>query len=667
MRGAALVKTVAVAASAGPVSIDKGVRGAGSVIGTAIQIAFFLGFREVYLIGCDLGYKVVDTVKQEGDDLFGNGVKIHLTSTDDDDANHFDPRYFGKGRRWHDPNVKRMISGHEQCRAGVAAGGGKIFNATIGGELEVYPRVAFDSLFPRDTSAQARERVNALINNVFVIAPVCSSRGSLMGPFLRCESAHLDETDAVAQLIGDGEPAFMIDVGAHRGTSCLPFLSKGWDVLAFEPDADNRAALVKSIQRHNLEKQIVIDTRAVGCETKSRVPYYHSATSSGISGLSAFHATHEQAGTVDVVTLGEVLQGVHHQRAVQFLKIDTEGHDLFVLQGFPWNGAPPAIIECEFEDVKTVPLGYTFHHLAGFLVAKGYRVYVSEWHPIIRYGIKHDWRRLARYPCELADPMGWGNLVAFRDAVDEGDLIAAFGKVLKLASVNPEKPKAAPSGTPKEVARSAKPAELVAATGAVYRVVPGPYFTQVAGNQWRYRAMEAGRRTWKAVFERIAPRPGGGYVGTISLRADRKITVGVILARHGGADFEGSSCPVTLMPGVAQTVELRKEFTNGHVGLRMEVEVLELSGGDTAVLTIDAILVSETLTSIRHRLGDEDISVRTANGLFRDGDYGAALGLYLLMYQMRPLKMYPDNALLAAGKLGLHWAQTADELVKRLS
>jgi hypothetical protein len=123
------------------------VRGAGSVIGTAIQIAFHLGFDPIYLIGCDLGYTVPQSVIQEGEDKFGTGTKLLLTSTRNDDPNHFDTRYFGEGRRWHDPNVARMIEGHQQCRRGMEAAGRRIFNATLGGQLEVYERVDFVSLF----------------------------------------------------------------------------------------------------------------------------------------------------------------------------------------------------------------------------------------------------------------------------------------------------------------------------------------------------------------------------------------------------------------------------------------------------------------------------------------------------------------------------------------
>src|SRR3546814_18645662 len=127
---------------------------------------------------------------------------------------------------------------------------------------------------------------------------------------------------------------------------------------------------------------------------------------------SAFHPSHVSKQVVDTTTLSDVLADADID-GVDFLKVDTEGHDLFVLKGFPWERFRPAVIECEFEDAKTVPLGYTFHDMARFLLEKGYRVLVSEWHPIIRYGVRHDWRRLVAYPCEISDAVAWGNILAF--------------------------------------------------------------------------------------------------------------------------------------------------------------------------------------------------------------------------------------------------------------
>src|SRR5690606_11478312 len=126
---------------------SKGIPGRGSVLITAIQLAFHLGFREIFLVGVDAAYRIPGTVKQSGPDRFGTGVRLHLESTRDDDPNHFDPRYFGAGTKWHDPNVAEMKRMFRLMRKGVEAYGGRIFNATPGGELEEFDRVDFRSLF----------------------------------------------------------------------------------------------------------------------------------------------------------------------------------------------------------------------------------------------------------------------------------------------------------------------------------------------------------------------------------------------------------------------------------------------------------------------------------------------------------------------------------------
>jgi hypothetical protein len=81
-----------------------------------------------------------------------------------------------------------------------------------------------------------------------------------------------------------------------------------------------------------------------------------------------------------------------------------------VLKGLDLSQHDVGIILCEFEDRKTQPLGYSTHEMAQYLVDHGYSVYVSEWHPVVRYGGKHQWRMLKPYPCELEDPDAWGKL-----------------------------------------------------------------------------------------------------------------------------------------------------------------------------------------------------------------------------------------------------------------
>lgn len=205
----------------------------------------------------------------------------------------------------------------------------------------------------------------------------------------------------------------MIDVGAHHGTSLRDFLRNGWEVFAFEPDPNNREKL---LARFGTYPALHVDPRALSNKPAERAPFFASDQSTGISSLNAFHETHYAATSVELTTLSNVIKTESVlQTGIDFLKIDTEGHDLMVLQGMPWNEVNPRVIICEFEDKKTNPLGYTYLDLADYLVSQGYAVIVSEWYPIIQYGTDHQWRRFAIYPCALNDEHAWGNLIATRE------------------------------------------------------------------------------------------------------------------------------------------------------------------------------------------------------------------------------------------------------------
>lgn len=225
------------------------------------------------------------------------------------------------------------------------------------------------------------------------------------------QQAQIDEVAIVRAAFRDADiKGVMIDVGAHSGDTSEPFCNDGWRVVAFEPDAINRTRLIERLKPFS---NATIDIRAVSNEEKEAVTFYRGSASTGISGLSAFDPSHIASDTVPMTTLTRALQD-HGVGAVDFLKIDTEGFDKFVLEGAPWDLIQPTVIVCEFENKKTVPLGYTFSDLADFLISKGYRVTVSEWQPVIRYGIEHHWNRFMSYPNDLSTPLAWGNLIAVR-------------------------------------------------------------------------------------------------------------------------------------------------------------------------------------------------------------------------------------------------------------
>ena len=215
---------------------------------------------------------------------------------------------------------------------------------------------------------------------------------------------------------GKNEGRVMVDVGAQFGESFTPFRREGWRVLAFEPDPDVRKQEALMAQAC---AGVEIVHRAVSENACLAADFFASEVSTGISALAAFHESHRAVAKVEVSTLRVEAARAGLAR-VDFLKIDTEGHDLFVLKGFPWERRElyPRAVLCEYEDAKTRPLGYTWRDMADFLVGQGYLVLVSEWKPIVRYGVRHDWLGIHRYPDAKVNPDGWGNLIALSAADD---------------------------------------------------------------------------------------------------------------------------------------------------------------------------------------------------------------------------------------------------------
>lgn len=108
-----------------------------TVVNAGLQIAAFLGFAEIYLIGVDMTFTDHKVKK----------INSRNWTADDHDPNHFDPRYFGSGRKYHNPTVHEILDRFKEAKSFFDPKGVKIFNAGIGGKLEVFPRIKFSELF----------------------------------------------------------------------------------------------------------------------------------------------------------------------------------------------------------------------------------------------------------------------------------------------------------------------------------------------------------------------------------------------------------------------------------------------------------------------------------------------------------------------------------------
>jgi hypothetical protein len=106
----------------------------GTVSFLNLQLAFYLGCTEIYLIGFDHSY------------IVPSNIINHVITSEQDDENHIHPNYFGKGYRWHDPNVDRMELSYILAKSILEKNAVKIRNATEGGKLEVFQRIDYKSL-----------------------------------------------------------------------------------------------------------------------------------------------------------------------------------------------------------------------------------------------------------------------------------------------------------------------------------------------------------------------------------------------------------------------------------------------------------------------------------------------------------------------------------------
>jgi hypothetical protein len=129
-----------------------------------LQLAFFMGFTEVFLIGMDFSYMIPAEHGRKGN---------HILSTTDD-PNHFHKDYFGRGKTWKDPKLDRVSANYRQAKLSFEAVGRRIYNASIGGKLEIFDRVDYETLL-RDANS-GNKRLDRSIPNVVKAASHAASK-----------------------------------------------------------------------------------------------------------------------------------------------------------------------------------------------------------------------------------------------------------------------------------------------------------------------------------------------------------------------------------------------------------------------------------------------------------------------------------------------------------
>lgn len=100
----------------------------------ALQLAYYMGFETVILIGVDHNFSA-------------KGMPNTTVVSQGEDKDHFNAGYFGAGFRWQLPDLDTSEISYQMARQAYEADGRQVLDATIGGKLTVFPKVDYNSLF----------------------------------------------------------------------------------------------------------------------------------------------------------------------------------------------------------------------------------------------------------------------------------------------------------------------------------------------------------------------------------------------------------------------------------------------------------------------------------------------------------------------------------------
>ncbi len=113
---------------------SKGVHEGWTVTYVALQIAYYLGFSEVVLVGLDHRYRF------DGDP---NAASV----LEGPDPNHFSVEYFGHGQVWNNPDLARSEQSYRIARAEFEAAGRRIIDATVDGACTIFEKADHRDVF----------------------------------------------------------------------------------------------------------------------------------------------------------------------------------------------------------------------------------------------------------------------------------------------------------------------------------------------------------------------------------------------------------------------------------------------------------------------------------------------------------------------------------------
>jgi len=224
----------------------------------------------------------------------------------------------------------------------------------------------------------------------------------------------IDECKVVAEYLNSNGHNILVDIGAMKGSCTDLFYPNEWTCFTVECNPILVDFLLKKYT--NVSNVKIIDKAIYNDNNYKKL--YTSSESLGITSIVDFHETHKFSSTVEAITFTKLIE-LENINKINFLKIDIEGADYFVLSDKSFEKIKPEVVLIEFDFNKIKKLNLSTKDILDIFKKLGYSIYIFEWFPIKKYGTYHDFKKFYKYTNENLDNDSWGNILAFLNEPNE--------------------------------------------------------------------------------------------------------------------------------------------------------------------------------------------------------------------------------------------------------
>lgn len=113
-------------------NVVKGVNQGNTVTFVAFQLAYYMGFKFVGIVGADHNFAT-------------KGPPNAIVVSADNDENHFDSKYFAGGALWQLPDLIASEYHYQIADFIYRRDGRKVYNCTVGGQLDLFERKTLEA------------------------------------------------------------------------------------------------------------------------------------------------------------------------------------------------------------------------------------------------------------------------------------------------------------------------------------------------------------------------------------------------------------------------------------------------------------------------------------------------------------------------------------------